>query len=186
MAGPLSRGCLLKVRAAFPTAAEIAPQWHLRMQAAVQRRSRPPCQTVNLPATATVDDVRAIYVAAWKAGQRASRVCYGSREGRVLSYAAQRTILAQADTNFAALGRSCGSDGGSRRRERGMESHKIPAIWCCSASARSLGITPAGPAVLAAWAWAHKWSMNQSHASLATCSSVPGSSEPLMWRRGPR
>ena len=57
------RGCPqlpAAVRAAFPTAAEIAPEWHLRMQAAVQRHvDAAVSKTVNLPATATVDDVRA-------------------------------------------------------------------------------------------------------------------------------
>jgi ribonucleoside-diphosphate reductase alpha chain len=57
-----------EVRAAFPTAAEIAPGWHRRMQAAVQRHvDAAVSKTVNLPAAATVDDVRAIYLAAWKA-----------------------------------------------------------------------------------------------------------------------
>src|SRR3546814_1361070 len=50
------------------TAAEIAPEWHLRMQAAVQNHvDAAVSKTVNLPVTATVDDVRAIYLAAWKA-----------------------------------------------------------------------------------------------------------------------
>lgn len=57
-----------QVRAAFPTAAEIPPEWHLRMQAAVQRHvDAAVSKTVNLPATATVDDIRAIYFAAWRA-----------------------------------------------------------------------------------------------------------------------
>lgn len=100
-----------EVRAAFPTAAEIAPQWHLRMQAAVQRHVEAAVsKTVNLPATATVDDVRAIYVAAWKAKVKGITVYrYGSREGQVLSYAAPKPLLAQADTEFSGgcAGRSC-------------------------------------------------------------------------------
>ena len=56
------------VRAAFPTAAEIAPEWHLRMQAAAQRHvDAAVSKAVNLPVTTTVDDVRAIYLAASKA-----------------------------------------------------------------------------------------------------------------------
>ena len=54
-----------EVRAAFPTAAEIAPEWHLRMQTAVQRHvDAAVSKTINLSATATVDDVRATYLAA--------------------------------------------------------------------------------------------------------------------------
>lgn len=111
-----------EVRAAFPTAAEIAPQWHLRMQAAVQRHVEAAVsKTVNLPATATVDDVRAIYVAAWKAKVKGITVYrYGSREGQVLSYAAPKPLLAQADTEFSGgcAGRSCSSDGGSHGASR--------------------------------------------------------------------
>ena len=108
------RGCPqlpAEVRAAFPTAAEIAPEWHLRMQAAVQRHvDAAVSKTVNLPATATVDDVRAIYLAAWKAKVKGITVYrYGSREGQVLSYAAPDAVLAQADTAFSGgcVGRDC-------------------------------------------------------------------------------
>ena len=108
------RGCpqlSAAVRAAFPTAAEIAPEWHLRMQAAVQRHvDAAVSKTVNLPATATVDDVRAIYLAAWKAKVKGITVYrYGSREGQVLSYAAPDAVLAQADTAYSGgcVGRSC-------------------------------------------------------------------------------
>lgn len=99
------------VRAAFPTAAEIAPQWHLRMQAAVQRHvDAAVSKTVNLPATATVGDVRSIYLAAWKAKVKGITVYrYGSREAQVLSYAAPEPELAQADTTFSGgcIGRAC-------------------------------------------------------------------------------
>ena len=108
------RGCPqlpAPVRAAFPTAAEIAPEWHLRMQAALQRHvDAAVSKTVNLPATATVDDVRAIYLAAWKAKVKGITVYrYGSREGQVLSYAAPDAVLAQADNAFSGgcIGRSC-------------------------------------------------------------------------------
>jgi ribonucleoside-diphosphate reductase alpha chain len=100
-----------EVRAAFPTAAEIAPEWHLRMQAAVQRHvDAAVSKTVNLPATATIDDVRSIYLAAWKAKVKGITVYrYGSREAQVLSYAAPEPVLAQADTTFTGgcAGRAC-------------------------------------------------------------------------------
>jgi ribonucleoside-diphosphate reductase alpha chain len=100
-----------QVRAAFPTAAEIPPEWHLRMQAAVQRHvDAAVSKTVNLPATATVDDIRAIYFAAWRAKVKGITVYrYGSRESQVLSYAAPEPVLAQADTEFSGgcAGRSC-------------------------------------------------------------------------------
>ena len=92
-----------EVRAAFPTAAEITPEWHLRMQAAVQRHvDAAVSKTVNLPADATVDDVRAIYLAAWKAKVKGITVYrYGSRQGQVLSYVAPEQALLSADETFS-------------------------------------------------------------------------------------
>ena len=75
------------VRAAFVTAHEIAPAWHLRMQAAVQRHvDAAVSKTVNLPATASVEDVRGLLLDAWKAGAKGITVYrYGSRPDEVLS-----------------------------------------------------------------------------------------------------
>jgi ribonucleoside-diphosphate reductase alpha chain len=99
------------VRAAFPTAAEIAPKWHLRMQAAVQRHvDAAVSKTVNLPATATVEDVRSTYIAAWKAKVKGITVYrYDSRAGQVLSYAAPEPVLARADPTFSGgcVGHAC-------------------------------------------------------------------------------
>ena len=76
-----------EVRRAFVTAAELAPEWHLRMQAAFQSHvDGAVSKTVNLPAEATVDDVAAIYDEAWR--QRVKGVTvyrYGSRPGQVLT-----------------------------------------------------------------------------------------------------
>jgi ribonucleoside-diphosphate reductase alpha chain len=100
------RGCAhlpAEVRAAFPTASEIAPEWHLRMQRAVQRHvDAAVSKTVNLPATATVDDIRDIYLAAWKAKVKGITVYrYGSREGQVLTFAAPEPAIPQAGTDFS-------------------------------------------------------------------------------------
>jgi ribonucleoside-diphosphate reductase alpha chain len=75
------------VRASFVTALEIAPQWQLKMQAAVQRQvDAAVAKTINLPAGATPADVRAIYLAAWKAGVKGITVYrYGARPGQVLT-----------------------------------------------------------------------------------------------------
>lgn len=77
------------VRASFVTALEIAPEWHLKMQAAVQRHvDAAVAKTVNLPAHATPADVRAIYLAAWRAGVKGITVYrYGARPGQVLTLA---------------------------------------------------------------------------------------------------
>jgi len=79
------------VRRAFPTALEIAPEWHLRMQAAVQRHvDAAVSKTVNLPAEATVEDVRRIYLAAWRAGAKGITIYrYGSKPRQVLTLLGQ-------------------------------------------------------------------------------------------------
>ncbi len=77
------------VRAAFVTALEIAPDWHLKMQAAAQRHvDAAVAKTVNLPASTTVAEVRALYLAAWRAGLKGITVYrYGARPGQVLTLA---------------------------------------------------------------------------------------------------
>ena len=75
------------VRRAFVTATEIAPSAHLAMQAAVQRHiDAGVSKTVNLPASATVEDVKDIYLRAWRAGAKGITVYrYGSKPGQVLT-----------------------------------------------------------------------------------------------------
>ena len=76
------------VRRAFVTALEVAPEWHLRMQAAFQRHvDAAVSKTVNLAGAAPVDDVRAIYEAAWRARLKGITIYrYGSRRDQVLSF----------------------------------------------------------------------------------------------------
>lgn len=76
------------VQQAFGTALEIEPAWHLRMQAAMQRHvDASVSKTVNLPADATVDAVRALFLDAWRLGTKGLTVYrYGSRANQVLAY----------------------------------------------------------------------------------------------------
>lgn len=53
------------LKAIFKTAYEIAPEWHVRMQAAVQKHTdNAVSKTVNLPSSATVEDIEAIFLMA--------------------------------------------------------------------------------------------------------------------------
>ena len=53
----------------FPTAADVAPEAHLDVQEAFQKHvDNAVSKTINLPASATPDDVRAIYTSAWRRG----------------------------------------------------------------------------------------------------------------------
>jgi ribonucleoside-diphosphate reductase alpha chain len=63
------RGVPPAVQRLFPTAYDVAPERHLDIQAAFQRHvDNAVSKTVNLPAAATPEDVRAIYLSAWRRG----------------------------------------------------------------------------------------------------------------------
>jgi ribonucleoside-diphosphate reductase alpha chain len=78
------------LRRAFVTALEVAPEWHLRMQAAFQRSvDAAVAKTVNLPASATVDDVGSLYLQAWRLGLKGITVYrYDSKPHQVLAFLA--------------------------------------------------------------------------------------------------
>lgn len=75
------------VKAIYKVAADISPEWHVKMQAAFQKHVEDGVsKTVNLPKTATVDDVRQAYELAWELGCKGITVYRdGSHQEQVLT-----------------------------------------------------------------------------------------------------
>ncbi|MBU2637784.1 MAG: adenosylcobalamin-dependent ribonucleoside-diphosphate reductase [Nanoarchaeota archaeon] len=81
------------VKRLFVTAHEIKPQWHVKIQAAFQNHvGNAVSKTVNLPSNASIEDVMAVYLLAWKMKCKGITVYrYGSRKEQVL-YAGNNEI----------------------------------------------------------------------------------------------
>ena len=81
------KGIPRDVKRLFVTAFDVPPRQHLEIQAAFQQYTdNAVSKTINLPADATVDDVRDIYLAAWKLRCKGITIYrYGSKPQQVLS-----------------------------------------------------------------------------------------------------
>jgi ribonucleoside-diphosphate reductase alpha chain len=91
------------VQRAFVTAFDVAPAWHLRMQAAAQRHvDAAVAKTINLPTSTTAGDVRAILSEAWRVGVKGVTVYRdGSRPDQVLNVPSRSGEPVVVDMTYA-------------------------------------------------------------------------------------
>lgn len=87
------------VRRVFKTAHEIAPKWHVEMQAAFQNFCDAGIsKTINLPASASVDDVREVFLKAYQLGCKGITVYRnGSRQNQPMSVSKKQAEATKAN-----------------------------------------------------------------------------------------
>jgi len=88
----------------FVSAFDVSPTWHVRMQAAFQKYcDNSVSKTVNLPETATVDDVREVFFLAYRLKCKGVTIYrYGTRREQVLQFSPPRSEVPAAAQPISA------------------------------------------------------------------------------------
>lgn len=83
-----------EARQLFRTALEIAPEDHLRIQAAFQRHvDNAVSKTINLPQTSTAEEIKSIYLRAWQCGLKGVTVYrYGSKDQQTFELGSEERL----------------------------------------------------------------------------------------------